>query len=151
MLPEFLRKGVQAMLYGQYHPNIDAKGRMFVPAKLREQMGDALVAAIVMDNCICLYSEQAWDEFLSDLAEQPMTESQDLLRQLTLMADSLEVDAQGRILLQKHMLAEVGLGKETLVIGAGRYVEIWNPETFAAEKGRMSRDEVRARLRAMGK
>lgn len=139
------------MLYGQYRPNIDAKGRMFVPAKLREQMGDALVAAIVMDNCICLYSEQAWDDFLSDLAAQPMTESQDLLRQLTLMADSLEVDAQGRILLQKHMLTEVGLGKETLVIGAGRYVEIWNPETFAAEKGRMSRDEVRARLRAMGK
>ena len=49
------------MLYGRYQHNIDAKGRIFVPAKLREKLGDAFIAAAVMDHCVCLYSFEEWD------------------------------------------------------------------------------------------
>ena len=61
------------MLYGRYEHNIDAKGRIFVPAKLREKLGDAFIAAAVMDHCVCLYSMGEWDKLQEGLAQMPMT------------------------------------------------------------------------------
>ena len=60
------------MLYGRYEHNIDAKGRIFVPAKLREKLGDAFIAAAVMDHCVCLYSLEEWDKLQAD-SETPST------------------------------------------------------------------------------
>lgn len=71
------------MLYGRYQHNIDAKGRIFVPAKLREKLGDAFIAAAVMDHCVCLYSMEEWDKLMEGLAASPMTQSRKLLRVLS--------------------------------------------------------------------
>ena len=56
------------MLYGRYQHNIDAKGRIFVPAKLREKLGEQFIAAAVMDHCVCLYSLEEWDKLQQGLA-----------------------------------------------------------------------------------
>ena len=90
------------MLYGRYQHNIDAKGRIFVPAKLREKLGDAFIAAAVMDHCVCLYSMEEWDKLMEGLAASPMTQSRKLLRVLSANAQDVQVDAQGRILLPKQ-------------------------------------------------
>lgn len=71
------------MLYGRYEHNIDAKGRIFVPAKLREKLGDAFIAAAVMDHCICLYSLEEWDKLQEGLAQMPMTKARKLQRYLS--------------------------------------------------------------------
>ncbi len=118
------------MLYGRYKHTVDAKGRMFVPAKLREKLGETFIAAAVLDRCICLYSTEEWDALLGGIAALPMTQGRSLMRQLTSNAEDVSPDAQGRILLPKHLLAYAGLEKETLVIGAGNRAEIWNPEVF---------------------
>ena len=70
------------MLYGRYQHNIDAKGRLFVPAKLREKLGDAFIAAAVMDHCISLYSLEEWDKLQEGLAAMPMTKARKLQRYL---------------------------------------------------------------------
>lgn len=118
------------MLYGRYKHTVDAKGRMFVPAKLREKLGETFIAAAVLDRCICLYSTEEWDALLGGIAALPMTQGRSLMRQLTSNAEDVSPDAQGRILLPKHLLAYAGLEKETLVIGAGNRAEIWNPDVF---------------------
>lgn len=118
------------MLYGRYRHNVDAKGRMFVPAKFREKLGEGFIAAAVLDKCICLYSISEWDELLSGIAALPMTQGRVLMRQLTSNAEDVTPDAQGRILLPKHLLAYAGLEKEAMVIGAGKRAEIWNPAIF---------------------
>lgn len=100
------------MLYGRYQHNIDAKGRIFVPAKLREKLGDAFIAAAVMDHCVCLYSMEEWDKLMEGLAASPMTQSRKLLRVLSANAQDVQVDAQGRILLPKHLLTYASLEKE---------------------------------------
>ena len=115
------------MLYGRYQHNIDAKGRIFVPAKLREKLGDAFIAAAVMDHCVSLYSMEEWDKLQQGLADMPMTKARKLQRYLSANAADVQVDAQGRILLPRHLLDYARLEKEALVVGAGNRAEILEP------------------------
>ena len=127
---------------GRFQHNIDVKGRIFVPAKLREKLGDSFIAAAVLDNCICLYSADEWDKLISGLSDMPMTKSRKLLRYLSSNATDVQTDSQGRILLQRHLLEYAGLEKDALVIGSGNRAEIWNPARYDEESGFMSPEEV---------
>lgn len=138
------------MLYGRYEHNIDAKGRLFVPAKLREKLGLSFIAAAVMDHCVCLYSVEEWDKLQEGLAQMPMTKARKLQRYLSANAVDAQVDTQGRILLPKHLLEYAGLVKEALVIGAGNRAEIWNPDAYEANMGTMTSEEVEAEFAELG-
>lgn len=138
------------MLYGRYQHNIDAKGRIFVPAKLREKLGDTFIAAAVMDHCVSLYSMEEWDKLLEGLSETPMTQARKLLRYLSANAADVQVDAQGRILLPKHLLAYASLEKEALVLGAGKRAEIWNPALYDEDVGDMTSETVEAEFMKLG-
>lgn len=139
-----------AMLYGRYEHNIDAKGRIFVPAKLREKLGDAFIAAAVMDHCVCLYSLEEWDKLQEGLAQMPMTKARKLQRYLSANATDVQVDSQGRVLLPRHLLAYADLQKEALVIGAGNRAEIWNPGAYEEDIGAMTSEEVEAEFMELG-
>ena len=138
------------MLYGRYQHNIDAKGRIFVPAKLREKLGETFIAAAVMDHCVSLYSMEEWDKLLEGLSETPMTQARKLLRYLSANAADVQVDAQGRILLPKHLLAYASLEKEALVLGAGKRAEIWNPALYDEDVGDMTSETVEAEFMKLG-
>ena len=138
------------MLYGRYQHNIDAKGRIFVPAKLREKLGDQFIAAAVMDHCVSLYSMEEWDKLQQGLADMPFTKARKLQRYLSSNAADVQVDAQGRILLPKHLLAYAALEKEALVIGAGNRAEIWNPVSYEEDSGAMTPEEVEAEFMELG-
>jgi protein mraZ len=138
------------MLYGRYQHNIDAKGRIFVPAKLREKLGDSFIAAAVMDRCVSLYSMEEWDKLLEGISGTPMTQARKLLRYLSANAADVQVDAQGRILLPKHLLAYASLEKEALVLGAGNRAEIWNPEQYEENVGDMTSEAVEAEFMKLG-
>ena len=138
------------MLYGRFQHNIDAKGRIFVPAKLREKLGDGFIAAAVMDHCVSLYSMEEWDKLQQGLADMPMTKARKLQRYLSANACDVQVDAQGRILLPRHLLDYARLEKEALVVGAGNRAEIWNPAAYEEDIGDMSYDEVEAAFMELG-
>lgn len=138
------------MLYGRYQHNVDAKGRLFVPAKLREKLGESFIAAVVLDRCICLYSTDEWDAMLDQIAALPMTKGRVLMRQLTSNAEDVTPDAQGRILLPRHLLEYAGIEKAALVIGAGKRAEIWNPETYDAEMETLSPENMEEEFANLG-
>lgn len=138
------------MLYGRFEHNIDAKGRLFVPAKLRDKLGVAFIAAAVMDHCVCLYSAEEWDKLMKGLSEMPMTKARKLQRYLSANAVDVQSDSQGRILLPKHLLEYAGLEKEALVIGAGNRAEIWNPAAYAENMDDMTSEEVEAEFTELG-
>ena len=148
---KFTQKGANAgMLYGRFQHNIDAKGRLFVPAKLREKLGMSFIAAAVMDHCVCLYSVDEWDKLQAGLAEMPLTKARKLQRYLSANAVDAQVDSQGRILLPKHLLDYANLEKEALVIGAGNRAEIWNPAAYEADMETMTSEEVEAEFMELG-
>lgn len=118
------------MLYGRFEYNIDAKGRIFIPVKLREKLGSSFIAATVLDPCVSLYSTEEWDSLLEKLTSAPMAETRKLLRKVAQSAEDVTLDSQGRILLSKSLLAHARLEKPALIIGAGRRAEIWNPEVY---------------------
>ena len=130
------------MLYGRFEYNVDAKGRIFIPVKLREKLGSTFIAAAVLDRCVSLYSMAEWDSLLEKLAAAPMAETRKLLRRVTESAEDVTLDAQGRILLNKNLIAYAGLEKPALIIGAGRRAEIWNPDIYAANMADMTDEKL---------
>ncbi len=137
-------------MLGRYEHNLDAKGRIFVPAKLRAALGELFVAAAVMDQCICLYSAEEWEKLQDKLAEVPMSKARKLQRYLSANAAEVQVDSQGRILLPKHLLTHANLSKEALVIGAGPRAEIWNPGEYASAMGDITTEDIEAEFTALG-
>lgn len=130
------------MLYGRFEHNMDAKGRVFIPVKLRDKLGETFIAASVLDRCVSLYSMEEWESLLEKLASGPMAETRKLLRRVTESAEDVTLDAQGRILLNKQLIAHAGLEKAALIIGAGRRAEIWNPDVYAETMADMTDEKV---------
>ena len=90
------------------------------------------------------------DKLLGGLADLPLTKARKLQRKLSANAVDVQPDAQGRILLPKHLLAYAGLDKPSVVIGAGNHAEVWNPVAFEEDSGSMTPDEVEAAFVELG-
>ena len=138
------------MLYGRYQHTVDAKGRLFVPVKLRDKLGETFIAAAVMDHCISLYSLEEWDKLLEGLSQMPMTKARKLQRYLSSNAADVQADAQGRILLPRHLLNYANLAKDALIIGAGNRAEIWDPAAYEESIDAMTPEEVEAEFAELG-
>ena len=92
-------------MLGRHLHAVDVKGRVIVPSKLHAQLGETFVAAAVLDHCITLYSPDEWEKLQERLAEMPLSQARKLQRYLASNAEEVQVDAQGRILLPRHLLA----------------------------------------------
>ena len=121
---------------GQYFHNIDAKGRLFIPAKLREQLGDTLHVTVGQDGCLSVYSDTEWEKFQQKLDERNFTDVKKLRLMFAYMADC-EPDAQGRILIPNHLRQRAKLEKEVVVQG--------NPRVYKALRDQLAAvlDELR--------
>ena len=116
---------------GQYQHSIDAKGRVFIPAKLREELGETFYVTMGMDSCLSVYSDASWAKFTEKFESLPYTKTK-AMRPLFANAAKCEPDSQGRILLPQQLRAYAGLGKEVVIIGVSTRAEIWNAERWAA-------------------
>ena len=115
---------------GQYEHNIDAKGRLFIPAKLREELGGVFHVTMGQDHCLSIFSDESWNNFMDKLHGLPYSEVKKL-RGLFANACDCESDAQGRILIPAKLRDYAGLTKEVVVIGSFDRVEVWNAQAWA--------------------
>lgn len=118
---------------GQYAHNIDAKGRLFIPAKLREELGQTFHVTIGLDHCLSIYSNESWDAFMDKLRDLPYSKAK-ALRVLSANAVDCEPDAQGRILIPAKLRQYADLQKEVVVIGSFDRAEIWSADRWACEE-----------------
>lgn len=116
---------------GQYAHNIDAKGRLFIPTKLRDELGGTLHVTIGQDHCLSVYSDESWAAFMAKLKELSYNEVKKL-RALFAYAADCEPDSQGRILIPAKLREYAGLTKEVVVVGSFDRAEIWSAERWAA-------------------
>ena len=115
---------------GQYAHNIDAKGRLFIPAKLREELGETFHVTIGLDHCLSIYSDESWADFTDKVRVLPYSKAK-ALRPLFANAVDCEPDGQGRILIPTKLREYANLQKEVVVIGSFDRVEIWNAKRWA--------------------
>lgn len=120
------------MLIGQYNHNIDAKGRIILPAKFRDKIGDNLVLARGLDGCLSIYPLDKWQQISEKLTSLPNTKkmARDYARLVLSSAADLEIDKMGRINIPSHLIKCAKLTKKCMVIGVGDYAELWDEETW---------------------
>lgn len=120
------------MFMGEYNHTIDAKGRLIVPAKFREALGDEFVVTKGLDGCLFVYSNSEWNAFEEKLRTLPLTNKN--ARQFTRFflagAATCEVDKQGRILLPQVLREFAKLEKDVVLVGVASRIEIWSKEVW---------------------
>lgn len=123
------------MFMSEYSHSIDAKGRMILPAKFREELGDHFVLAPGLDTCLCIYGMEQWKNLISKLEQ--MSSAHQNVRQIKRFligkSSEMECDKQGRILIPSHLREQAHLKRDARIIGAGSTIEIWDPELLSQD------------------
>ena len=120
------------MLIGEYHHNIDEKGRLIIPSKFREEIGNSFVVTKGLDGCLFVYSLVEWEKIVNKLKKLPFTkkDARTFTRFFLSSATVCEFDRQGRINLVNSLIEYAGLKKECAVIGVNDRLEIWDLDKF---------------------
>ncbi len=121
---------------GQYDHSIDAKGRIIIPAKYREDLGETFVVTRGLDGCLFLYPQTEWQIFVDKLKELPSNQNtRKIQRQFLSKAMEVVTDKQGRILIPSMLREAAALDKEVVFVGMMNRVEVW-------DKGRLEAQEL---------
>ena len=116
------------MLLGEYEHSIDTKGRIAMPAKLREGLGGKFIITKGLDGCLFVYAMDEWQRVEQKLASLPMSRktARDFTRFLFGGACDGECDKQGRVLLPASLRRYAGLERDAVIVGVGSRAEIWD-------------------------
>ena len=120
------------MFMGEYNHTIDPKGRLIIPAKFREALGDEFVVTKGLDGCLFVYANTEWNNFEEKLRTLPLTNKN--ARQFTRFflagAAACEVDTQGRIPIPQVLREFAKLEKDVVLVGVASRIEIWSKEVW---------------------
>lgn len=132
------------VLYGGYQHNIDKKGRLAIPAKLREQLGESFMICrgIYGKRCLCVYSSEEWEKLVEKIGSLPNAKSSVVKRFLYDGAFNVEFDTQGRILIPASLREYAALEVEAHIIGMDTNLEIWNTGLWEEENAQYSPESV---------
>ena len=116
------------MLMGEFERSIDAKGRLIIPAKFRDQLGASFVLTRGMDGCLFGYTLPEWNQLETKLNEMPLSkkDARAFVRFFYSAATECEIDKQGRINIPVSLRNHASLEKECVIIGVANRIEIWD-------------------------
>ena len=122
------------MFIGEYYHNLDAKGRIIIPAKFRDELNGTFILTRGLDGCLTIYSTEKWEKIFEEINKLPETKkaTRQYIRMLTANACECTLDNQGRILIPANLSGSVNNTKECVVVGANSHVEIWDKATWNA-------------------
>ncbi|MBE5848105.1 MAG: division/cell wall cluster transcriptional repressor MraZ [Lachnospiraceae bacterium] len=140
------------MFMGEYNHTIDAKGRVIVPSKFREALGDAFVVTKGLDGCLFAYDNEEWAAFEEKLKSLPITnkDARQFVRFFLAGATEAEVDKQGRILLPGSLREFAALLKDVVLIGVGSRIEIWSKERYEGTASYEDMDAIAEHMADLG-
>ena len=120
------------MFIGEYAHSIDAKGRLIMPAKFREELGITFIVTKGLDGCLFVYSKNEWVQLEEKLKTLPFTskDARTFNRFFFAGAIECEVDKQGRILISQNLRDYANLSKDVVIIGVSTRIEIWDKEKW---------------------
>ena len=120
------------MFLGEYEHTMDDKGRVAVPARFREALGDGIVITRGFEKCLMAFPRERWDQLSQQVSALPLgqTDARNLRRLLFSGAQDLQLDRQGRILIPQNLREYAGLNVQAIVAGLNTHFEIWSAERW---------------------
>ena len=143
------------MFIGEYSHNLDEKGRLAIPAKLRALLTDGAVVTRGLDNCLFLYPKTEWMELAKKWASLPImsqAQARDFTRLMISGAMDLDFDTQGRVNLPEYLRDFATLKKKVVVIGLYDHLEIWDEDKWKIYKANIENksNDIAAGLKELG-
>ena len=139
------------MLSGEFRHTLDAKNRLFIPAKHREELGESfMVVRSIRDNCLQVYSMVEWDKYIEPIMKMERKNSEVILRTLHRNAANVTPDSQGRIVLPPSLIQHAEISKGAVVVGCGTYAEIWSEEIYDKTLEDENLEDIKAVLESFG-
>lgn len=139
------------MFMGEYNHTIDAKGRLIVPAKFRDQLGEAFVITKGNDGCLSIYTNEAWESFLEKVTKLPGNKnSREFVRYFVSSAEVVEADKQGRILIPASLREHAGLDKDVVLAGVIDKIEVWDKDRWTSANDLDNIDDITENLAELG-
>ncbi|MFA6552698.1 MAG: division/cell wall cluster transcriptional repressor MraZ [Candidatus Paceibacterota bacterium] len=124
------------MLIGEYTHSIDAKNRLSLPSKFRQEMGKKVVITPGLDSCLFVFALNEWKEISGKLSEGSMLQSDNRSFNRFMFGGAVEaeVDSIGRVLVPDFLKERAKLGEKVAIIGVQNRVEIWNEKAWMEYK-----------------
>jgi len=140
------------MFMGEYNHTIDTKGRLIIPSKFRELLGDDFVVTKGLDGCLFVYDNTEWAAFEEKLKALPITnkDARQFVRFFLAGAAAVEVDKQGRILVPGVLREFAGLQKDVVLIGVASRVEIWSKERWEGAASYEDMEQIAEHMAELG-
>ncbi|MGI6452922.1 MAG: division/cell wall cluster transcriptional repressor MraZ [Syntrophomonadaceae bacterium] len=142
------------MFLGEYQHALDAKSRITIPAKFREELGERFVLTKGLDNCIFVYSMPEWKKLEQKLQSLPVTRAdvRSFARFFFSGASEIEIDKQGRTVLPSNLKEYAEIDRDIVIIGVGSRLEIWALQRWAEynQKASLSYEQIAENLVDLG-
>jgi MraZ protein len=136
---------------GEFNHSIDSKGRIIIPSKFREDLGEEFVITLGLDGCLFAYPNKEWNAFVEKLQTLPGTkEARQLQRYFMAGAAACEVDKQGRILIPTKLRETAALDKDIVFVGVMNKIEIWSKERWDNNNDYDDMDDVAEHMSEYG-
>ena len=136
------------MLIGSAVHNLDAKGRIVIPSKYRDDLGSTIFAFKAMDGCIRIYPRDEFMRVLEKLRAGDVNQIM-LRRKISGSAEQLSIDAQGRILLPELLRNKAGISDKVSMVGMIDWLEMWSEDSYEDDDSMTYEEELQA-MAALG-
>ncbi len=138
------------MFMGEFQHSIDDKGRVIIPARFRDELGEKFIVTRGLDNCLFVYPQEEWEKLEKKLKALPFTkaDARAFTRLFFSGAVECEVDKQGRVLVPQNLREYAKMNKDAVVIGVSNRVEIWSREVWKqySEEADLSFEEIAEKI-----
>lgn len=140
------------MFMGEYNHSIDTKGRLIIPSRFREELGDEFVVTKGLDGCLFVFPNNEWQAFEEKLKALPLTNksARQFARFFVAGATPCELDKQGRILLPQTLREFAGLEKDVVLTGMLNRIEIWSKAKWLENSSYDDMDDIAEQMTDLG-
>ena len=135
---------------GSFPHSLDAKKRVFIPAKYREELGAEFYITRKFDPYLSIYTASDWEEFVEKISSLPESEAAELQEYLLGAAQKCVPDASGRIILDEKLARYAGIVKNIVFVGAGKQVRLWAEEIWNEREQNLDIESMRQLMRQYG-
>ena len=144
------RKEKDMSFVGSYKHSLDAKKRVFIPSKFREELGDEFYITRKFDAFLSIYTAEDWQAFVEKIEKLPESEAVEIQDFLLGAAQKCVPDASGRIILDEKLAEHAGIQKNLVFVGAGKQIRLWAEEIWNEREKTRDLEKMREIMRQYG-